>query len=93
MAIVMEVDKSQSLPLKEIVDSSKGRRRRRMPRPHYLMALVLNADFQPLWTWPLSQMPSSVAVKKVWMDKINVIETWKDAFGNDVVSRCQRSWC
>ena len=85
MATVMEDDRLRSLP-PHVMDSSNGRRRR-LPRPHHLMTLVLNADFQPLWTWPLSQMPASDAISKVWMDKINVVETWQDAFGNDIVFR------
>lgn len=42
--------------------------------------LVLNADFRPLSTWPLSVVPAQDAISTVWRDRAQVIETWPDAF-------------
>ena len=42
--------------------------------------LILNADFRPLATWPLSLISAQDAVSAVWRDKVSVVETWKDAF-------------
>ncbi|MDE2233355.1 MAG: HNH endonuclease [Patescibacteria group bacterium] len=42
--------------------------------------LVLNADFKPLSTWPLSLIDAEDAVKTIWLDKCNVIETWDAVF-------------
>ena len=42
--------------------------------------LVLNADFKPLSTWPLSVVPAQEAVSTVWRDRAQVVETWEDAF-------------
>lgn len=42
--------------------------------------LVLNADYRPLSTWPLSVVPAQDAVSTVWRDRADVVETWPDAF-------------
>lgn len=42
--------------------------------------LVLNADFRPLSTWPLSVVPAQDAVSTVWRDRAQVVEEWPDAF-------------
>lgn len=45
-----------------------------------LRALVLNSDFRPLSTWPLSLISAQDAVHAVYRDRVSVIETWQDAF-------------
>lgn len=42
--------------------------------------LVLNADYQPLGTWPLNFISAQDAVSAAWRDKVTVVETWEDAF-------------
>lgn len=42
--------------------------------------LVLNADYRPLSTWPLSVVPAQDAVSTIWRDRADVVETWEDAF-------------
>lgn len=42
--------------------------------------LVLNADYRPLSTWPLSMVPAQDAVSTLWRDRADVVETWPDAF-------------
>lgn len=42
--------------------------------------LVLNADYRPLSTWPLSVVSAQDAVSTIWRDRADVVETWKDAF-------------
>lgn len=59
----------------------------RLPPVHTLMTLVLNADYQPLSTWPLSLIPATEAITKLWKDRAQIVETWKDAFGNEAVFR------
>lgn len=44
-----------------------------------LNCLVLNADYRPLSTWPLSVISAQDAVHAVCRDRVSVIETW-DAF-------------
>ena len=51
----------------------------RTPRRH-LQTLVLNADFRPLSTWPLSTMSPEDAIKAVYLEKVSIIEEWDDAF-------------
>jgi 5-methylcytosine-specific restriction endonuclease McrA len=51
------------------------------------MTSVLNADYQPLSTWPLSLIPAPDAITKFWNNRTDIVETWKDAFGNDRVFR------
>jgi 5-methylcytosine-specific restriction endonuclease McrA len=41
-----------------------------------LSTLVLNADFRPLSTWPLSLIPARDAVHAVYRDRVAVVETW-----------------
>jgi 5-methylcytosine-specific restriction endonuclease McrA len=45
-----------------------------------LRALVLNSDFMPLTTWPLSLVSAQEAVSAVWRDRAYVVETWESAF-------------
>jgi 5-methylcytosine-specific restriction endonuclease McrA len=52
----------------------------RRPEPKAFRCLVLNSNFMPLSTWPLSVVPSQEAVSAVWRDRANVVETWGDAF-------------
>ena len=42
--------------------------------------LVLNADFRPLNTYPLSLVDAREAVQAVFRDRVAVVETWPDAF-------------
>lgn len=42
--------------------------------------LVLNCDYRPLSTWPLSVVPAQEAVSTVWRDRADVVEVWEDAF-------------
>jgi 5-methylcytosine-specific restriction endonuclease McrA len=42
--------------------------------------LVLNADFRPLSTYPLSIVDAKDAVQAVFRDRVAVVETWPDAF-------------
>lgn len=42
--------------------------------------LVLNADFRPLSTWPLSLISAQDAVHAICRDRVSVVETWPDAF-------------
>lgn len=59
----------------------------RLPPIHSLMTLVLNADYQPLSTWPLSLIPATEAITRLWKKRADTVETWKDAFGEDIVFR------
>lgn len=52
-----------------------------------LQTLVLNADYLPLWTWPLSLVPVHEALTDIYKQTTHVVDTWKDAFGNDLVFR------
>jgi hypothetical protein len=45
-----------------------------------LSALVLNSDFRPLATWPLSLISAQDAVHAVYRDRVTVVESWEDAF-------------
>lgn len=54
-------------------------------RPHEaqrrsLRTLVLNADFRPLSTWPLSLISAQDAVHALYRERVFVVETWEDAF-------------
>jgi 5-methylcytosine-specific restriction endonuclease McrA len=42
--------------------------------------LVLNADYRPLSTWPLSVVPAEDAISTLWRDRADVVDTWEDAF-------------
>jgi 5-methylcytosine-specific restriction endonuclease McrA len=59
----------------------------RFPPVHSLMTLVLNATYEPLSTFPLSLIPATEAITKLWKDRVQVVETWKDAFGKEAVFR------
>lgn len=52
-----------------------------------LMTLELNASFEPLSTWPLSLIPATEAITKIWKDTVSVVETWKNTFGEEVLFR------
>lgn len=71
MASTLEVDRSPRV----------------LPRVDQLMTLVLNATYEPLNIHPLSLIPATEAITKVWKDRVNVVETWKDALGNEAVFR------
>lgn len=45
-----------------------------------LRTLVLNADFQPLSTWPLSLIGAQEAVHAVFRERCYSVEDWSDAF-------------
>jgi 5-methylcytosine-specific restriction endonuclease McrA len=45
-----------------------------------LQTLVLNADGRPLSTWPLSLIAPQDAVHAVCRARVDVVETWPDAF-------------
>jgi 5-methylcytosine-specific restriction endonuclease McrA len=45
-------------------------------RRRSLQTLVLNADYRPLSTWPLSLIPARDAVQALYRDRVAVIETW-----------------
>lgn len=52
-----------------------------LPRdPTTLRSLVLNADFRPLSTWPLSLISAQDAVSAIWRDRASVVEEWDGAF-------------
>jgi 5-methylcytosine-specific restriction endonuclease McrA len=58
-----------------------AREAQRRPLPAAgLRTLVLNADFQPLSTWPLSLISAQAAVHAQYRDRVTVVETWEDAF-------------
>lgn len=45
-----------------------------------LRTLVLNADWRPLSTWPLSLIDSRDAIHAFFRDRVTVVETWDGAF-------------
>ncbi len=49
-------------------------------RPDEYKTLVLNADYRPLSTWPLSIVPATEAVSTVWRERADVVEVWPEAF-------------
>jgi len=51
-----------------------------MTSPLALQTLLLNSDFRPLSTWPLSLISSKAAVKAVYRAKVTVVEEWDVAF-------------
>jgi 5-methylcytosine-specific restriction endonuclease McrA len=53
---------------------------KRRQSPLTLRSLVLNADYLPLTTWPLSLIPARDAVAAVYQDKVDVVENWPDQF-------------
>jgi 5-methylcytosine-specific restriction endonuclease McrA len=42
--------------------------------------LVLNADYRPLSTWPLSLLDARDAVSAIWRDRVDVVESWPGEF-------------
>lgn len=48
--------------------------------PTALKTLVLNADYRPLSTWPLSLITAQEAVSALWRERITVVEEWPNAF-------------
>ncbi len=49
-------------------------------RPAQYQTLVLNADYRPLTSWPLSLISAQDAISALWRDRITVVESWYDAF-------------
>jgi hypothetical protein len=45
-----------------------------------LRTLVLNADYRPLSTFPLSIIAAQDAVSAIWRERFDVVETWPDTF-------------
>jgi 5-methylcytosine-specific restriction endonuclease McrA len=45
-----------------------------------LRCLVLNADYRPLSTWPLSLIAANEAVHAVYRDRVAVVEEWDAVF-------------
>ena len=45
-----------------------------------LRALVLNADYLPIATYPLSLIPAQEAISAVWRDRATVVEEWDAVF-------------
>jgi 5-methylcytosine-specific restriction endonuclease McrA len=54
--------------------------RSRSLRPEELKVLVLNADYRPLSTWPLSLITAQEAISALWRERVTVVETWEGAF-------------
>lgn len=48
--------------------------------------LVLNADYRPLSTWPLSLIAARDAVHALYRDRVAVVETWDAVFRSPSVS-------
>lgn len=42
--------------------------------------LVLNADYRPLSTWPLSVIAAEDAVRAIYRDRVDVVEEWDAVF-------------
>ena len=51
-----------------------------MSRATALRTLVLNADYRPLSTWPLSLVTARAGVEAVLSDSAAVVEEWDDVF-------------
>lgn len=49
-------------------------------RKRPLRTLVLNSDWRPLSTWPLSLIPAQEAVHAFYRDRVGVIENWPGEF-------------
>jgi 5-methylcytosine-specific restriction endonuclease McrA len=56
-------------------------------RRRSLQTLVLNADYRPLSTWPLSMIPARDAVHALFRARVAVVETWADEFFNSPSTR------
>ena len=59
--------------------ASAVREVRRKPLPE-LRTLVLNADYRPLSTYPPSIIAAQDAVSAISRERVDVVETWPDAF-------------
>ena len=55
-------------------------REARRKSPPALRTLVLNADYRPLSTYPLSIIAAQDAVSAIWRERVDVVEAWPDAF-------------
>ena len=55
-------------------------REARRKSPPALRTLVLNADYRPLSTCPLSIIAAQDAVSAIWRERVDVVEAWPDAF-------------
>jgi hypothetical protein len=55
-------------------------REARRKSPPALRTLVLNADYRPLSTYPLSIIAAHDAVSAIWSERVDVVEAWPDAF-------------
>jgi len=55
-------------------------REARRKSPPALRTLVLNADYRPLSTYPLSIIAAQDAVSAIWHERVAVVENWPDAF-------------
>jgi hypothetical protein len=55
-------------------------REARRKSPPALRTLVLNADYRPLSTYPLSIIAAQDAVSAIWRERVAVVEAWPDAF-------------
>jgi 5-methylcytosine-specific restriction endonuclease McrA len=53
---------------------------RRERSPSAYKTLILNANYLPLSTWPLSIVPAQDAVSTVWRERADVVEAWPDVF-------------
>ena len=51
-----------------------------MTRATALRTLVLNADFRPLSTWPLSLVTATEAITTIYRDRAVVVEEWDEVF-------------
>ena len=45
-----------------------------------LRTLILNSDFRPLSTWPLSLLDARDAVSAIWRERVYVVEEWPGEF-------------
>lgn len=53
---------------------------RSLRRAKGFRCLVLNADYRPLSTYPLSIISAQDAVSAIWRERADTVETWPDAF-------------
>jgi len=45
-----------------------------------LQTLILNADYRPLSTWPLSLIPALDAVHAWYRERVDIVENWPDEY-------------
>jgi 5-methylcytosine-specific restriction endonuclease McrA len=55
-------------------------REARRKSPPALRTHVLNADYRPLSTYPLSIIAVQDALSAIWRERVDVVEAWPDAF-------------